>query len=710
MGPGRGDTPSAPSFAVRLDWIRSVYGTYIGWNGLHIVDLDADGSNEVVSASSAHGSEPNTFWTVIRKDGSGYEHKWVSPIFANGIYGLSCLKVVQYDSDPALEVIVCSGTVITIYDGKALTVQRVIDTGVGEVRSLEYEDVDSDGVKEFVFVASWSPTNLCVVDSVTGALEYTGVNLGGRDIAVGNFDEDPDIEIAVAREGSPGRIINGKSHAIEWSYAPGFGRLTRAAQLDEDPALELIVVGFDGWIRVFDVELAALKYQVGGGGSFYDGMRPIDVEGDGPVEIVSCSGYTIFVTNGQTGAIKWSMNIPLPGNATDFACGDIDGDGIRELVFGDGHNSSDADSLVVVNTQTRAIVWRSHDYSGPFYGLDYGDLDLDGTNEIVLGSFSSDGEHEDGLYIVHDSKTKKTEFVSPPVSGDAAFRLWRIRNAQVDADPQPEIFATTSTHYAGRIVCFDGLTHVEQFRTVPLTGQAVTGMQISDIDLDGLLEIVASVQKGTSGAPGTFVYVYDARTGALEWVSPQVGTNNANLLLLRVGNVDSDVNPEIVVAQYQGAVIVIDGVTHIREMESQDYDVTALEVKNIQGSSTAEIIVGNEFGDLFLVNPLSGLVQQTLGFYGARINGLAFAQVGGTSDLDAIFCSGGRLRVRYATGAGVVNWFSEVLEPKLGEQDGLLAADIDGDGVIEVMIGGDSRAYLYKMGAGAVPFPGLGRR
>ena len=77
--PGRQDTPYAPAFAVRLDWIRSTFGTGIGATGLQVLDLNGDGVREIVSGSSTLGFLQNSFWTVIKKDGATYDHTWVSP-------------------------------------------------------------------------------------------------------------------------------------------------------------------------------------------------------------------------------------------------------------------------------------------------------------------------------------------------------------------------------------------------------------------------------------------------------------------------------------------------------------------------------------------------------------------------------------------------------------------------------------------------------
>lgn len=654
--PDEGGMPDSPSFAARLEWVRSTFGTGIGATGLHVVDLDADGTNEIVSAASTSGFFSNVFWTVIARDGASYDHIWVGPVMSPGI---ACLRVFQCDQDPALEVVVASAGRISIYDGKGRFIQQTIQTSAPTIQGLNYADVDSDGTSEFVFTDG---STLWIYNASTGAEEFRGPSLGGRDVAVGNVDADPDLEIVVGNDTANGYVLNGRTRAVEWTNSTGFGRFVRLGNLDADPYLE--IVSGNAWylITSFDADTRTPKYTISASLDIA-AVEIVDVDGDGLVEVVYGDGQwgSINVCNGQDGGFKWSFANPEHG-VTDVAFADLDGDPIKELVFGAGYTSTGPDHLFVVDGATRALAWQNVDFSGPFYALDYGDVDRDGRSEILFGAFESDSGYADGLYFVHDSKSKRLEYTSPEATGVSWNGLWRVRNTNVDSDPQPEIFITASNAYDGFVICYDSLLHTEQFRTTPLEGQSIRALAVVDSDLDGRKEIVVSVYREHTGAPGTFLYVYDAETGALEWRSPSLGTYWANLSLLRVGNIDSDPNPEIVVAEYGGTLWVFDGVTRIAQLFTSDFDITALDVKNIEGSPVDEIIVGNEAGSLFTVNPLTGVIERSLGSYGARISGLAFAQVPGTAELDAIFCAGGRLRVRYVDRRGLNLWSGEFVD------------------------------------------------
>jgi hypothetical protein len=73
--------------------------------------------------------------------------------------------------------------------------------------------------------------------------------------------------------------------------------------------------------------------------------------------------------------------------------------------------------------------------------------------------------------------------------------LWRIRHANVDADPQEELFITTSQTYDGKLVCDDSVTHQRQWTQPVIDSQSYRALEIADVNLDGHLEIVASVYR-----------------------------------------------------------------------------------------------------------------------------------------------------------------------------------------------------------------------
>ena len=237
-----------------LRWYRAIFGTGIGATGLYVGDLDGDGQCEIVAAAASGGFSSNTYWYVLEHQGTGYTQRWVQPPYSSSI---TCLRVADVNNDGTLDVCVAAGNKIYTYDGPSLALVSTTTVAPSSVYGLNVVDVDSDGRKEFVFCSS---SVLYVYDAVTGTQEYAGTGYGGYDLAVADVDGDGVKEIVVGNGSSAGYVINGQTHAVEWTNPTGFGSYVRAADLDGDGKAE-VAAGFSWYhITVFDIDLHSPKY------------------------------------------------------------------------------------------------------------------------------------------------------------------------------------------------------------------------------------------------------------------------------------------------------------------------------------------------------------------------------------------------------------------------------------------------------------------
>jgi uncharacterized repeat protein (TIGR01451 family) len=665
-----------PALDVREEWRRSPMGTEIGDAGLFVADVDGTGGQEVVTAASPGGFLGNSFFYTLRYVNGAYVQDWISDEFPASVLSL---RVAQVDADPALEVLVGAGNRIVVFDGATHQVQQEIVTAAAEVRGLAVADVDSDGQLELVFCDN---SSLFVYDLASGAQEYAGPGFGGYDLAVGDVDGDGILDIVVGNDEATGYVLNGVTHAAEWAYPPGFGRYVRLGDVDGDGRPE-IVAGHQ-WFTI--VVLDGQQHSVQGSiptNLDIESLRIADVEGDGPLEIVygDRQGGSIHVHSGQTLLQKWEIPGPAVG-VSDLAFGDVDGDGTVELVWGCGGFTSGADYLVVADSVSHRIEWQSLDLTGPFRAFSHGDVDGDGLGEILYGSFLSDAGFGGGIWFVHDAATHALEYQSDP--GQPWYGLWRIRNANVDGDPQQEVFVNDSGN-PSRILAVDGLTHALEWTAGIPDGLEPVSLAVADVDQDGSVEVLAGTRGDSGFPPYASVYAFDAATGAFKWQSPPLVAGPCLLSLLRVANVDADANPEIVAACSGGRVLVVDGVTH-EVADLGDHAATALETADRDG--VAEIVVGTDTGNVQVLSP-TGTVLETVAAYGTRIDALKVIDVTGDGAFDYVSCTDDRILIQDAGGAMV--WDSGKLrygyQPVVGAQDSLLVADVDDDGKLEILVG-----------------------
>ncbi|WP_224372617.1 FG-GAP-like repeat-containing protein [Hyalangium versicolor] len=696
--PTRGSTPemfsrraglSAESIApaaasgelqVTREWFRSIFGYNIGSKGLYVVDVDADGHSEaVISAGS--------YWYIASSQGKEYVQRWVS---SNGL-SISALRVAQFDADPALEIFVANGNQLQVYDGATLTVQKTLTLPSSVATGLTVADVDADGALELVFsdATYFSNSTLFILDANTGAVEFRGTNMGGSSFAVGQVDGDAALEIVV----NTGTVVDGQSRAVEWNNPDTFGGIVRVGDLDGD-GLDEIVAGY-AWttgLRVYQGDTRQLSYSV----PVFNlaAVRVADVEGDGTQEIVygDAQWGSIHILNGATGAEKWKVSNPEHG-VTEIAVGNADADGAREIFWGAGATSTGPDRLYVADAVTHVRDWQSLDISGPFYALTASDVDGDGQVELLSGSYTSDSSYGDGLFFIHDGATHALEYQSGEPTGLDWTGLWRIRTANVDADPQQEIFVTSSITYDAVLLCYDGLTHAEQWR-IKLDDVSFRGMQLADVDGDGVLEVVTSVANQTGGTVG--IYVYNAATGALKWSTPTPGVSS--LSLLRVANVDEDPALEIIAAQ--SSLFIIDAATRTVQLTTGTLGVSALETVDMNGDGRSEILIGTSSGAIQVINATTGTVSQTLYSTTGSINGLGVVDLTSDGVKDYVFANGERLRIVNGSSRAEA-WSSEVLGTNVGAQDSLLVADLDGDQRPEITVNvGTNGFMIFDVGPG----------
>lgn len=667
---------------VQLEFYRAIFGVSIGGSGIQLADLSGDGQISVLVTARSSGFGGSTYWYVLAAENGEYVQKWISHLYSTAFQSL---RTTDLDGDGDSEICVGGGNEIIVYDGNPPQRIRTTLTLASAVRGLNIVDVDSDNALEYVFVDA---NNLYIYDVASSREEYIGP-YGGWDVAVGNVDGDAAREIVIGDGDSTGYVLNGQSREIEWEYGGSFGDFVRLGDLDGD-GIDEIVAGSE-WYKItilnagtqlpideIDVDLNL------------DALRIADLEGDGLPEIIygDAQWGAVYVHDGQTRALKWSIDNPEHG-VTDMAIGDSDGDGVNELLWGTGSASGPSNHLLVADVESQTVEWINHDVYGPFYALDHGDVDADGRPELLYGVYSSKSGFYGGFYYVHDAVTKVLEYTGDEPPGAQWDNLWRMAHANVDADPQAEIFILSMRQGFdnSRIFCIDGLSHELQWQIQSPDGLAYDSAAVADVDGDGDFELVAGTRrKSLLVDQGTPLYVYDAANGAEVWHSESLGVTWASLSLLRLANVDSDPALEMLVADYGGVVYGYDGLSGIQELQTGDLNTTALEVHDRDGDGRNEIFVGTASGTIGVIDHDSGTWVETIASYEHRIDGLGIADLNEDGAADYVFCLQSSLAIENGLPGQGLMYLGSVIGDEVGRNDSLRVGDIDEDGLIEIIV------------------------
>jgi hypothetical protein len=333
----------------------------------------------------------------------------------------------------------------------------------------------------------------------------------------------------------------------------------------------------------------------------------------------------VRVLDAPTGNELWSYQGFCCGT-TDFAIYDADADGQNELLIGAGWQGPGG-NFFAVDFATKTLEFMSSPLTGPFPAIDIGDVDNDGRPEIVAVSTSSGGGGYAGVISIYDAGSHALEwrsdasFVWDPVYSFTPY-VMAARIANVDADPQAEIILSGVTGIDDRVFIIDGLTHAVQAQWGFDMGSVFTGLDVADVDGDGIAEVVVSNVDGGTNYPGHRVSVINSQSGT-RWFTPIAGSSNSS----RVYVTDTG-------APGKDLLAVNGVVTRVRWSDKQQLTSAGSTYRSaaaidVVGSSQKEIAAGRNDG---VIDLLDG---ETLGVLDA------FGVCAGTS-IEALVDHGGK--------------------------------------------------------------------
>lgn len=662
-------------------------------SGLHIADLDNDGDREVLIGAA------QAVYVLSHSSGS-YEQSWVYPfdVGTSDVYGsgVQAVTAADIDGDGHHEIYFSKGGHLVRLDG---VTRREAAGRELRCRALEVADLDGNGALELACLGTTSSYayetdgQIFVLDPETLDTIWSTPELAvGRGMAIGNVDGDAALELVA----SGGFVFDGATRANQWAYSLPFGETVDTGDLDGDGTEEII--GLADWsaVRAYSAALKSPLWEYVPTWEDLDTLTVADINGDGRAEAIAGNGQWGEVMgigyNLTTHQLELLWHIDSQDHGvSSIAVGDVDNDGVTEIVWGSGASSSGRDKIVVAGfTPAISVEWLSDgvgELNGPFYGGALARIGA-GTSRLMFSVARSDSGYS-GTRVVAltpmSGEVESTDVIGTNWAGSAAFAV-----ADYDNDNIDELFIGTADLYDSYFAAYDFAARSVEWQSPQNHDQSALVVKQADMNGDGHADLVGLTTGG-------YIEIHDVHDESLIWRSTQLGSGVA----LALADLDDDGEQEIVVALSNRIVIYgqgLMGMTYLERASVAHEGAADLVVEDLDGDSQPEIYVLTSpyWYDNAALNVLDAELQPVRSVpLGVRASAL-FVEHSAFNRKNLLLST---IQDTYPTPTNAELWAIDPVTgadvwrspPLLGTvpRNALQYADVDGDGNDEIVFGTD---------------------
>lgn len=401
-----------------------------------------------------------------------------------------------------------------------------------------------------------------------------------------------------------------------------------------------------------------------------------DADNDGIIDLVFCDDYKILIYNLD----EYSFKNTYDYGGNDFAIGDVDNDSKNEIVYTNGN-------VIRVDSDSANVIWDFYSGFSECANIELCDIDGDNMSEIICAASWYD-------IFIYDADV---QLLKHQINASLDIHCLLVE----DYDNDGVVDIVYGDGQWGQLHFINANTWME-YKTIDNPEHGVTEINIDDIDNDGQKEVIWGAGWTSSGEDNLFVA--NINTGDVEYRSLHL---DGPFYAIEIGNIDDDLNDEIVTLSYEsesgyggGILTIFDAQTHEIEWQTSGdffgnvwtgmYNIELLDVDN-DGITEIVLAAGNPYtGKIWIIDAQSKLIEleheysYSSAFETDEFYALAIGDVDQDSSIEYVVATDGDLYVM--SSLDFSNKWSHIDLWSNKKPNSILIANVDSDSVNEIIV------------------------
>lgn len=387
-----------------------------------------------------------------------------------------------------------------------------------------------------------------------------------RALEVAQLDADPALEILAA--GRQTRIFDSATRMSQWLYQFEFPfTFVGVGNFNETPGLDFVLSGTGLPTRLFSGSVPQVFGEIPFTNVAFSSLAVADVDGNGRDELVLGTGganrVQIYDTASLGSPLREIDNAGL--SVSHLVVANYDGDAAPEAWWVSDILTTTADKLVLADLASAQIQFRQEDVFGPIHVAGPAQLDSDPDLDLAVVSTTGNAGFNGATVFIYSADTgllkRSFRLFRDPVT-QQGLTVTALELAQLDASGALELVAS-GQGFANFAIAFDsaGVTrwYVEQTPETPIGFALPRGMVVTDTNGDGIDDVILHTD-----APGG-LFELNGANGAIRWRVPPTSELPSGLA---VAQLDADASLELVAA-YSATQTTV-AVTRIYDLASKE--------------------------------------------------------------------------------------------------------------------------------------------